>query len=311
MVCQGGKGMSKKVIEIEHLTKDYGDHKGVFDISFTIQEGEVFGFLGPNGAGKTTAIRHLMGFLHAKEGICKIQGKDCGSEAAAIQKNVGYIPGEINLLEDMTGMQFLHFMWKYRGMKKNGRMDELIQRFELDPKGKIKKMSKGMKQKIAIISAFMHDPKILILDEPTSGLDPLMQMKFVELILEEKEKGKSILMSSHIFEEIEKTCNRVGIIKNGMMVSVETIENFKKVKTKLYRLTFSSQEEADTFCSGYFHTRRCSSTCVEVSIQDDLQNMINAMYGMHVIKLDEITQSLEEIFMQFYGGESHDEHDII
>lgn len=293
------------VIEIHKLTKDYGDKKGIFDVSFAIKKGEVFGFLGPNGAGKTTTIRHLMGFIYASDGCCNILGMDCGKDAARIHKNLGYIPGEINLMEDMSGTQFLQFMMKYRGMNDRGRMKELMQRFEFNPKGKIKKMSKGMKQKIGIICAFMHDPEVLILDEPTSGLDPLMQNIFVDLILEEKKKGKTILMSSHMFEEVEKTCDRVGIIKDGRMVSVETIDNLTKAKKKIYRITFMHSKEADIFCAYTFQSKRCSEVCVEVSIQNDVQSLLDALYNSHVISFDEVTQNLEDIFMQFYGGETH------
>lgn len=294
-----------KVIEICRLTKDYGDNKGIFEISFDIKKGEVFGFLGPNGAGKTTTIRHLMGFMYAKNGSCLIQGMDCGRDAAHIQKNLGYIPGEINLMEDMSGVQFLQFMQKYRGMDNRGRMEELMQRFALDPKGKIKKMSKGMKQKIGIVCAFMHDPEVFIFDEPTSGLDPLMQSTFVELILEEKQKGKTILMSSHMFEEVEKTCDRVGIIKDGHIVSIETMDHLKRAKKKVYRITFLHNCEVEMFLAYPFQSKRYSERCVEVVIQNDIQSLLEALHGAHVVSFDEVTQSLEEIFMQFYGGNTY------
>ncbi|HUM56216.1 MAG TPA: ATP-binding cassette domain-containing protein, partial [Bacillota bacterium] len=196
------------VIEIKDLTRDYGNYKGVFDVSFSVNESEVFGFLGPNGAGKTTTIRHLMGFLKPQKGICTIAGMDCWQDSAGIQEKLGYIPGEMEFFSDMTGREFLSFLEKYRGIKANGRKNELLERFELDAKGKLKKMSKGMKQKVGIVAAFMHDPGVLILDEPTSGLDPLMQNRFINLILEEKKRGKTILMSSHMFEEVERTCHR-------------------------------------------------------------------------------------------------------
>ena len=248
------------VIEIKHLTRDYGHGKGVFDISFDVNRGEVFGFLGPNGAGKTTTIRHLVGFIKNQSGTCTINGHDCWKESAYINKDLGYIPGEMAFFDDMTGHEFLGFMAKYRGhvdmrrqqelielfelnpqgkikkmskgMKHRGHVDmrrqqELIELFELNPQGKIKKMSKGMKQKLGIVSAFMHNPDILILDEPTSGLDPLMQKHFIELIAKEKEKGKTILLSSHIFEEVERTCDRVGIIRQGKMVTVDSVETLR------------------------------------------------------------------------------------
>ena len=166
-------------ISINNLTRDYGNNKGIFDVSFNVEKGEVFGFLGPNGAGKTTTIRHLMGFIKPKMGSCSINDLDCFSKASEIQKTLGYIPGEISFFDDMSGLAFLNFLEKFRGLSKS-RKDELIEYFELNPKGKIKKMSKGMKQKIGIVAAFMHDPDILILDEPTSGLDPLMQKKFID-----------------------------------------------------------------------------------------------------------------------------------
>ncbi|GHU71818.1 hypothetical protein FACS1894184_19080 [Clostridia bacterium] len=185
------------VIKIERLTRDYGNNRGVFDLSFTVDEGEAFGFLGPNGAGKTTTIRHLMGFIKPKQDSAAICGLDCWRESDKIQKRLGYIPGEISFFDDMSGTEFLRFTAKYRGTG-NTREREMLDRFELSPKGKIKKMSKGMKQKIGIVAAFMHDPEILILDEPTSGLDPLMQNRFIELVEHEKKRGKTILMSSHM-----------------------------------------------------------------------------------------------------------------
>ena len=188
-----------RVIDIEKLTRDYGSGKGIFDVSFQVNEGEVFGFLGPNGAGKTTTIRHLMGFIKAKSGRCTIRGMDCWQERCKIQEHLGYIPGEISFFDDMTGTEYLKFLAGYRRLKTANRMAEMMDRFELDPKSKIKKMSKGTKQKLGIVAAFMHDPEILILDEPTTGLDPLMQSRFVELLAEEKSKGKTILLSSHIF----------------------------------------------------------------------------------------------------------------
>lgn len=178
------------VIDIQNLTRDYGGGKGIFDVTFQVNEGEVFGFLGPNGVGKTTTIRHLTGFIRNKSGQCTVNGLDCWRDSARIHQSLGCIPGEISFFDDMTGTDFLKFVSKYKAITSSARQKELIERFELDPKGKINKMSKGMKQKLGIVTAFMHDPKILILDEPTSGLDPLMQNRFIELIAEEKTGGR-------------------------------------------------------------------------------------------------------------------------
>jgi ABC-2 type transport system ATP-binding protein len=204
-----------RVIEIDQITKDYGNGKGVFDISMTVEQGEVMGFLGPNGAGKTTTIRQLMGFIHPDSGQVRINGLNCFAKAHEIQKSLGYLPGEIAFMDDMTGLEFIRFIAEMKHLKSLNRAKELMAYYELDLKGKIKKMSKGMKQKLGIVCAFMQEPEILILDEPTSGLDPLMQNKFIEMLKLEKQKGKTILMSSHIFEEVEKTCDRVAIISRA------------------------------------------------------------------------------------------------
>lgn len=290
------------VIEIKGLTKDYGNGKGIFDVSFEIEKGEVFGYLGPNGAGKTTSIRHLLGFIVPTVGTCIINGMDCSKEIDKIQKEVGYIPGEINLMEEITGIQFIKFMAEYRGMKDLGRADELIKRFDLDPSGRIKKMSKGMKQKIGLVVAFMHDPDVLILDEPTSGLDPLMQNEFVDLILEEKKRGKTILMSSHMFEEVEKTCDRVGIIRQGHMVSVEDIDVLKQSKQKKYLITFKNSEDVERFKQCNFSVAEVSGNTVEVVITKEINELIDCLNKYEIINLDVVNQSLEEVFMQFYGG---------
>jgi len=292
------------MIDITNLTRDYGHDKGVFDLSLHIDQGEVFGFIGPNGAGKTTTIRHLMGFLFPEKGTCTINGMNCWKYAPKIQKNLGYIAGEISFFDDMTGPQFIKFLEKYRKVQ-NSRADELIKRFDLDPQGKIKKMSKGMKQKIGIVTAFMHNPDIIILDEPSSGLDPLMQNRFIELIQEEKEKGKTILMSSHIFEEVERTCHRVGIIKNGHIIAMDTVANLKAMQTKKYVVTFQHHEGADSFMSEPLEMQRLSNHRIEVTIKNNLPQFLQILTKHPIVNLDAPSQGLEDIFMGFYGGEQN------
>jgi len=222
------------MIEIKNLTMQYPNGKGVFDVDFRIEKGEVFGFLGPNGAGKTTTIRCILGFMRGQKGECFINGKECFANAPENMKDVGFIAGEPAFPDAMTGIEYLNFLCEVRGLKNKSRMQELIKYFELDPSGRIKKMSKGMKQKTAIVAAFMHNPSILILDEPTSGLDPLMQNKFVELILKEKKAGKTILMSSHQFSEVEKTCEHVLIIKDGRIVARDFVKNLKRTQQIIF-----------------------------------------------------------------------------
>ena len=188
-------------------------------------------------------------------------------------------------------------------MKDLGRAEEIINRFDLNPQGKIKKMSKGMKQKVGLAVAFMHDPDVLILDEPTSGLDPLMQNKFVDLINEEKKRGKTILMSSHMFEEVEKTCNRVGIIRQGKMVSIDDIDALQNTKQKIYIITFKNIEDVHKFKNEQFSFRKIKDNIVEVIIKNEINELIRCLEKYDLINLDIVHQSLEEIFMQFYGGD--------
>ena len=268
------------MIQVNGLTRDYGGGKGVFDLSFEVAQGEAFGFLGPNGAGKTTTIRHLMGFLRAKAGRCAIGGMDCWQDRHRIQARLGYIPGEISFFSDMTGTEYLRFAARYRGLK-DSRQPELLERFELDPRGGIRKMSKGMKQKLGIVAAFMHDPDVLILDEPTSGLDPLMQSRFIDLITEEKRRGKTILLSSHLFEEVERTCDRVGIIRQGRLVAVDAMDALRQRHVRPYTVTLESEALAQDFARDFSGLR--SGRTVTVTAR----------------------QSLEDIFMHYYGGDDH------
>ena len=274
-------------IQIENLVRDYGGGKGVFDVSFHVDQGEAFGFLGPNGAGKTTTIRHLMGFLKPRAGKCTIDGMDCWSERDKVQARLGYIPGEISFFDDMSGTEFLRFIADYRRIGTHDRTQELLELFELDPKSKIKKMSKGTKQKLGIVAAFMHDPDIILLDEPTSGLDPLMQNRFVNFVAKEKEQGKTILMSGHIFEEVERTCDRIGIIRKGRMIAVDSAAALRERHTRSYTVTLENEAAAEAFAADFGGTR--SGTKVTVTTK----------------------QSLEEIFMDYYGGDDNDQHGII
>lgn len=291
------------IIEINGLTKDYGNHKGIFNLSFCVEKGEVFGYLGPNGAGKTTTIRHLLGFLTADKGNAQILGLDCREHSAEIMKRLGYLPAEIAFFEGMNGMDFLKFMGEMRGLTDTTYRDSLIEKFQLDTKGRIRKMSKGMKQKLGIICAFMHEPQVLILDEPTSGLDPLMQKLFAELILAEKKKGKTILMSSHSFEEIERTCDRVGIIRQGELVATEDMHVLKEKRRKTYLITFDSPTTANAFAqTNHFDDIIVNGALVKVSVQGNVSNFIQSLCSFTVTDLDTENSSLEDIFMQYYGN---------
>lgn len=295
--------MTTNVIEIRQLTKDYGNNRGIFDVSLSVKKGEVFGFLGPNGAGKSTTIRHLMGFIQADQGSCQINGLDCLRDHARIQQTLGYLPGEIAFMDDMTGLEFIKFMAKMKGMTDLTKAYELMERFEFNPQGKIKKMSKGMKQKIGIICAFMHDPELLILDEPSSGLDPLMQNRFIELVLEEKQRGKTIFMSSHIFEEIERTCDRTAMIKDGRLISIEELQTLKASKHKTYQITFATQELAEQFMDEGVECKQVESTVIKVVPRNNLNYLLATLSRYDIIDLDITKPTLEELFLHFYGGD--------
>lgn len=293
------------MINIKNITKDYGQSRGVFDLSFQVNKGEVVGFLGPNGAGKTTTIRQLMGFSQPDSGEIYIDGMSCFQERHKIVKELGYLPGEIAFMDSMTGIEFIRFVASMKGMKNLGRAEELMERFELKCDGKLKKMSKGMKQKIAIVCAFMDDPEILILDEPTSGLDPLMQNVFVEFIKEEKIRNKTILMSSHMFEEIERTCDRVVIIKEGKLVAIENLEVLRENQKKMLHIAFKTEVMAQQFCQEF--KQAVQESCkISMVIDQDLNQIIASLSKYEVEDIQTKNQSLEECFMHFYGGNEDD-----
>ncbi len=281
----------------------YSSKKGITDVSFQVKAGEVFGYLGPNGAGKTTTIRCLLGFMKAQEGKIIINGLDSWSDAAKIQETVGYIPGEMSLFDDMTGAEFLHFLLQMRNVKDKTRLNELLKIFDLDPRGKIRKMSKGMKQKVGLIAAFMHDPQIYILDEPSSGLDPLMQQVFVNLIKEERKRGKTILMSSHSFEEVDKTCDRIAMIRDGKIVLVEDIEVVKQHRRKIFTVSVENALEITKMKQLGISVVFENDHYAEVEVLGDFKPFFELLKQIQVLDLDVKTQRLEDVFMKFYGKE--------
>ena len=297
------------VINVERLTKDYGFGRGVFDVSIHVEKGEVFGFLGPNGAGKSTTIRHLMGFSQPDDGKVEIFGKPTFGKYYEILKNVGYIPGEVALPAGLTGKEFLKMMQDLTGIYNNERLGMLIELFELDEAsllGDVKRMSLGVKRKLAVVSAFMSDPEVLILDEPTSGLDPVMQERFIEFIHKEKERGKTILFSSHIFSEIDNTCDRIAIIKDGKIVSEFVANDLKHASKKYYTVDFKAEEDKKKFLESSVGIESLTmindkENEIFISIEDkDLNKTINLLSAVDVTKFSNRKESLEDYFMKFY-----------
>jgi len=288
------------MISVQDVTKQFSNGKGLFHITFDVKEGEVFGYLGPNGAGKSTTIRNLMGFIKPTAGKATIFGLDCWNEAAKIQREVGYLPGEISFIEGMNGLEFLKLMQGMRGLKDTKKRDEMIERLQFDVKTPIRKMSKGMKQKVGIVAAFMHDPEVLILDEPTSGLDPLMQQVFIDLILEEKQRGKTILMSSHIFTEIERTCDRVAIIKDGRLVTVENIHDLQSMRRQVIDVTVSSQEEIESLTKCNLQFEAVKGREASIIVQGNYQIVLQTLSNYNVTALQTRAMDLEHLFMHYY-----------
>ena len=292
------------VIDVQGLTKDYGQGRGIFDLTFQVERGEVFGFLGPNGAGKTTTIRHLMGFIRPTAGRAAILGMDCFAQAAAIQARVGYLPGELSLMDDLTGDGFLRFMAQMRGMMDLGTAGELKELFRLDGRQSLRKMSKGTRQKVGLVCAFMARPDLLLLDEPTSGLDPLMQNRFVELLLREKARGATILLSSHMFEELERTCDRVAILRAGRLAAVERTEDLRRARTKRYVFSFPAPEAAAAFSAAWpGASRNDSSVTVALTGREDLSKLLRLAADQQVTDMTVDGGSLEEAFLGYYGEE--------
>lgn len=296
------------VIQVDHLTKDYGYNRGVFDVSLEVHQGEVYGFLGPNGAGKTTTIRHIMGFSRPQSGSTFVNRLDSWKHASEIQTILGYLPGEIALPENLTGDQFIEMMAKLRRVKDMSYTNKLIDKFELEPSNNLKRMSLGMKRKLAIVVAFMHDPDVLVLDEPTSGLDPLMQKVFIDFIHEEKKRGKTILLSSHIFSEIEATCDKISIIKDGKIVSTFIADELRNPEEKTYKLEFITNEAFQKFykevsISHSFQIVKVDEIKrqVTLSVHNSQTNQLIELISKYQIKFfSEVKFTLEEYFMKFY-----------
>lgn len=291
------------LIDINNMTKDYGDGRGIFDVSLSIEKGEVFGFVGTNGAGKTTTIRHMMGFLKPQSGNATINGMDCWKDSAEIKKMIGYIPGEIAFPDAPTGTEFLKRQAELLGLKDMSYAESIIKKLQLDPTANLKRMSKGMKQKTAIVAALMADPEILIFDEPTTGLDPLMRAEFISILDEQKKKGKTIFMSSHMFDEVEHTCDKVALIKDGKIIAVKSTKEIKYNQEKAYKIEFNSHEDYKLFLAEPFDftEKRGSQNQVIVNVHDrQINTLLKTLKGYNIKFITEIKYTLEKYFNSQY-----------
>lgn len=293
-------------IQAEGLTKDYGKGRGIFSLDLSVKEGESYGFLGPNGAGKTTAIRHLTGLIQADAGSCRILGKDCFGKSAVIAQDMGYLPAELVFPFSMTGEAFLRFLMQMRRTDSWLRIRELAELLELDMSQNIRRMSKGNRQKVGIIAALFHQPRVLILDEPTSGLDPLMQNRFLKLLDEEKQRGVTIFLSSHMFEEVERICDRAAMIREGRIIAREDIRTMKSRQRKECVLHFADERAAAGADLSGLTVKRREGSSVVLGIPEQLPPFLQRISSLPVIDMETRTLSLEELFLQYYSEDGRD-----
>lgn len=287
------------VIETEKLTKDYGNGQGIFDLDLCVRKGEMLGYAGTNGSGKTTTIRHIMGFIKPNSGKVSVLGLSSWEHSSEIVKNIGYVPGEIAFPDLKTGIDFLKCRAEFLGMHDMSYANELIERLQLDPHAGLKRMSKGMKQKTALVAALMNDAEIIILDEPTTGLDPLMRATFLDIIKEEHKRGKTILMSSHSFDELEKTCDRVALISNGRIEDVCDMDDIRNRKTKDFKIEFNTHEDYLKFLNEKYRIIRLQEQYCQVTIQldsDKSAELLHTLKNYDVKFISELTYTLENHF---------------
>ncbi len=289
------------IIEIQNLTKDYGLSRGIFDVSLKVEKGEIFGFVGTNGSGKTTTIRNMMGFIKPDYGSVRILDQEVNYNTEYLMKHIGYVPGEISFPDIGDGNAFIKIQAEMIGLKNMDYANYLIKKLGLDTTANLKRMSKGMKQKTAIVCGFMGKPDILILDEPSTGLDPLMRELFVDILIEAKQRGATIFMSSHVFEEMEKTCDRVALLHNGNIIDIVDMKVIHHNELKTYKIEFESNEDFRKFLKEQINLISKKDIYHQVTV-DIMDNQINnlmrtlSMYKVKYIKEEKYT--LEKYFLK-------------
>ena len=290
------------VIVIDKLQKSYGKVQAVRGISMSVERGEIFGFLGPNGAGKTTTIRCMLDVIRPSAGTIRVLGMDAQRDALALHQHIGYIPGDVRLPGRMTGKQVIDYFSHLQGLEPV-LLDDLVARFDVEMKRPMKGYSKGMRQKIGIVLGFMCDPDVLILDEPSSGLDPLLQRTFNEFLLEEQARGKTIFMSSHIMSDVEKVCQRVAVIRQGELVTVEEVEALREKAGQRVTVEFGdtvAPEELARIPGVSTVSKNNNNSSYHFNISGNMDPLIKALSRHEVIRLQAEEAPLEEVFLKFY-----------
>ena len=289
------------VIATDHLTKRYGTSRGIEDLTLTVRGGEIFGYLGPNGAGKTTTIRMLLDLLHPTAGSATIFGLDCHADSRAIHARLGNLPGDFAYDERMTGREMLQFFAALRGITSLSRVQELAERFEADLQRPLRELSRGNRQKIGLIQALFHDPELLILDEPTSGLDPLMQEEFLTVLSEHRDRGGTVFLSSHELDEVERACDRVGIIRAGRLIAVEDVQEMRGRAARDVSVRFLTTV-AIAGLEGVAGVEDviADGATVRFRVNGDLNPLIRAIARHEVEDLEVTRPALEELFLTYY-----------
>jgi len=292
------------VIEIKNLTKNYGSARGITDVSFNVEEGEIFGFIGPNGAGKSTTIRTLLSLIHPTSGSATIFGKDSLKCASEIAKEIGYLPSEVFYYDKMKVIDLLKYSASFYKKDCSRRIEELAEIMDLDLNKKIDDLSFGNKKKVGIVQGLLHEPKLIILDEPTSGLDPLMQQKFFDLLKEENKKGTTILFSSHILSEVQKLCDRVAIIKEGKIITVEKISTLKENNHKKIKIETMSNIDKNYFNIEGVSNLEIKDNTVSFLFRGNINLIMKKLSSIELSNLWVDEPDLEEIFMHYYEKEN-------
>ncbi|PGM56624.1 ABC transporter ATP-binding protein [Bacillus sp. AFS053548] len=291
-------------IEINNLTKTYGNSRGITDISFNIEEGEIFGFIGPNGAGKSTTIRTLLSLIYPTSGSAKIFGKDCIQFAPEIKKEIGYLPSEVFYYDNMKVMDLLKYSASFYKKDCTKRIKELAEVMDLDLTKKIDDLSLGNKKKVGIVQGLLHEPKLIILDEPTSGLDPLMQQRFFDLLEEENKKGATILFSSHILSEVQRLCDRVAIIKEGKIVTVEKISTLQENNYKRFKIDIQNSVDPNFFNMPGVNNIEIKGKTVSFIFKGNINIVLKKIAEIEIENLWIEEPDLEEIFLHYYEKEA-------
>ena len=288
------------VIETEDLTKFYGTARGIEGVNLQVRQGEVFGFLGPNGAGKTTTMRILLDMLRPTRGHARVFGLDAQAQSVEIRKRVGNLPGDAALYDTLKGEDMLRLLGSFRPPDGTRRMKELAERLNLDLSRTVRAYSRGMKQKLSIIQAFMHDPELLVLDEPTLGLDPLVQRDFYAFLNEEKERGKTIFLSSHILSEVERACDRVGIIRDGNLVVVEWLEALKRKKARKLEIRLTEYVPDERLQLPGAELIRRNGMEAEFTVRGEIVSLLKVLIALPVEEVTFPEPTLEDAFMEYY-----------